>query len=149
MTVNVNSVRRRLALILDYLSEIRPLALMSLDNFLGDRYLPRAAERLLEITIQSAIDINNHLLKELSQISEQSNADSFLKLGQTGAITPELAQLLSDSGKFRNRLAHRYDEVDYEIVFWVLSEVLGQYPLYVEQVENFVNSLEENNAAQS
>ena len=141
MTVNVNSVRRRLDLILDYLSEIRPLTLMSLDEFLSDRYLPRAAERLLEITIQAALDINNHLLKQLAQISEQSNADSFLKLGQIGAITPELAQLLSDSGKFRNRLAHRYHEVDYEIVFLVLNEVLGQYPLYIEQVENFIDSL--------
>ena len=145
MTVNVSSMRRKLALILDYLSEIAPLARMSLDNFLGDRYLPRAAERLLEITIQAALDINNHLLKEFAQTSEQSNADSFLKLGQVGAITPELAQLLSDSGKFRNRLAHRYNEVDSEIVFLVLSQVLQQYPLYAAQVESFIDSLEEKN----
>lgn len=142
MTVNINSVRRRLGLILDYLSEIRPLTLMSLDKFLSDRYLLRAAERLLEITIQAALDINIHLLKELSQTAKQSNADSFLEVSRIGAITPELAQLLSDSGKFRNRLAHRYDEIDYEVVFLVLSEVLGQYPLYVEQVEDFVDSLE-------
>jgi uncharacterized protein YutE (UPF0331/DUF86 family) len=142
MKVNINSVRRRLDLILDYLSEIRPLTLMNLDEFLSDRYLPRAAERLLEITVQAAIDINNHLLKQISGISEQSKSDSFINLGKLGAITPELAQLLSDSGKFRNRLAHRYDEIDYEIVFGVLGKVLEDYPLYVEQVENFVDSLE-------
>jgi uncharacterized protein YutE (UPF0331/DUF86 family) len=144
MTIDINSVHYRLDLILDYLNEIKPLASISLDEFLHNRYLLRAAERLLEITIQAAIDINNHLLKELSQTSKQSNADVFLELSRLGAITPELAQLLSESGKFRNRLAHRYDDVDPEIVFSVINEVLEQYPLYVEQIENFMDSLEEN-----
>ncbi|MGA7933244.1 MAG: DUF86 domain-containing protein [Kovacikia sp.] len=149
MTIDINSVHHRLDLILDYLNEIKPLASISLDEFLHNRYLLRAAERLLEITIQAAIDINNHLLKELSQTSEQSNADVFLELSRLGAITPALAQLLSESGKFRNRLAHRYDDVDPEIVFSVINEVLEQYPLYVEQVENFMDSLEENDDAES
>jgi uncharacterized protein YutE (UPF0331/DUF86 family) len=149
MTIDINSVHRRLEFILDYLNEIKPLASISLDEFLHNRYLLRAAERLLEITIQAAIDINNHLLKELSQTSKQSNADVFLKLSRLGVITPELAQLLSESGKFRNRLAHRYDDVDPEIVFSVINEVLEQYPLYVEQVENFMDSLEENDNAES
>jgi uncharacterized protein YutE (UPF0331/DUF86 family) len=149
MTIDINSVHRRLDLILDYLNEIKPLASISLDEFLHNRYLLRAAERLLEITIQAAIDINNHLLKELSKTSKQSNADVFLELSRLGAITPALAQLLSESGKFRNRLAHQYDDVDPEIVFSAINEVLEQYPLYVEQVENFMDSLEEEEDAES
>jgi uncharacterized protein with HEPN domain len=49
MTLDLDSVRLRLALILDYLNEIEPLASMSFEEFLSNRYMQRAAERLLEI----------------------------------------------------------------------------------------------------
>lgn len=142
MTLDLNSIRLRLALILDYLSEIRPLASMSLEAFLNDRYMQRAAERLLEITVQAAIDINNHLLKERFSIAIPSNAIGFQELSRCGVISEELANQLADSGRLRNRLAHRYYEIDYEIVFTVLSEVLDHYPLYAQQVETFIDSLE-------
>jgi uncharacterized protein YutE (UPF0331/DUF86 family) len=142
MTLDLNSIRLRLALILDYLDEIRPLTLMSLEEFLSDRYMQRAAERLLEITVQAAIDINNHLLKEQFNLAISSNATGFQDLSRFGVISEELANQLADSGRLRNRLAHRYYEIDYEIVFSVLSEVLDDYPQYAQQVENFIGSLE-------
>jgi uncharacterized protein YutE (UPF0331/DUF86 family) len=142
MTLNLDSIRLRLALILDYLSEIKPLASMSLEEFLSNRYMQRAAERLLEITVQAAIDINNHLLKEQFRIVIPSNAIGFQELSRCGVISGELASQLADSGRLRNRLAHRYYEINYEIVFTVLSEVLEHYPQYAQQVENFIGSLE-------
>jgi uncharacterized protein YutE (UPF0331/DUF86 family) len=142
MTLDLNSVRLRLALILDYLDEIKPLASMSLEEFLGNRYMLRAAERLLEITVQAAIDINNHLLKEQFKIAIPSNAIGFQELGRFGVISQGLANQLADSGRLRNRLAHRYYEIDYEIVFTVLSEVLEHYPLYTQQIESFIGLLE-------
>lgn len=149
MMLNFDSVRLRLALILDYVDEIRPLASMSLEEFLSNRYMQRAAERLLEITVQAAIDINNHLLKEQFGFSIPSNAIGFQELSRYGVISGELANQLADSGRLRNRLAHRYDEIDYEILFTVLSEVLEDYPLYAQQVENFIDSLEANHDTES
>ena len=142
MTLNFNSVHLRLVLILDYLNEIKPLASMSLEDFLNNRYMQRAAERLLEITVQAAIDINNHLLKEQFGLAIPSNAIGFQELSRCGVISEELASQLADSGRLRNRLAHRYDEIDYEILFTVLSKALEHYPLYAQQVEKFIDSLQ-------
>jgi uncharacterized protein YutE (UPF0331/DUF86 family) len=144
MTLDLDSVRLRLALILDYLNEIEPLASMSFEEFLSNRYMQRAAERLLEITIQAAIDTNNHLLKEQFGFAIPSNAIGFQELSRCGVISGELANQLADSGRLRNRLAHRYYEIDYGILFTILSEVLAHYPLYAQQVENFVDLLEAN-----
>ena len=44
-----------------------------------------------------------------------------------------------------NRLAHRYYAVDPEMVFQIIFEALNQYPEYIQQIENFLDSLEENN----
>ncbi|MEX0269381.1 DUF86 domain-containing protein [Leptolyngbyaceae cyanobacterium UHCC 1019] len=149
MTLDFDSVRLRLALILDYLDEIEPLASMSLEDFLSSRYMQRAAERLLEITVQAAIDINNHLLKEQFGFPIPSNAIRFQELSRYGVISGELANQLANSGRLRNRLAHRYYEIDYEILFAILSKILVDYPLYAQQVENFIGLLEANHDAES
>lgn len=149
MTLDLDSIRLRLALILDYLSEIEPLASMGLEEFLSNRYMQRAAERLLEITVQAAIDINNHLLKKQFGLAIPSNAIGFQELSRCGVISGELANQLADSGRLRNRLAHRYYEIDYETLFAILSEVLEHYPLYAQQVENFIDLLEANYDAES
>jgi uncharacterized protein YutE (UPF0331/DUF86 family) len=145
MTLDPNTVRFRLSLILDYLDELRPLTALTLEEFLSDRYKTRAAERVLEITIQAALDINNHLLKEQFRVSKKSNSDGFLELGQFSVLQSQLAQDMHESGSFRNRLAHRYYAVDSEMVFQIIFEALAQYPEYVQQIENFLDSLEENN----
>jgi uncharacterized protein YutE (UPF0331/DUF86 family) len=145
MNLDIKTTRYRLNLILNYLDELKPLAAMTLDEFLQNRYGKRAAERILEITIQAAIDINNHLVTQVGQVSGRSNADLFLELSRIGSITSDLSIQLSESGKFRNRLAHQYDKVDPAIVFDALSEALEQYPLYVQQVSNFLDSIGETN----
>jgi uncharacterized protein YutE (UPF0331/DUF86 family) len=149
MTLDLDSIRLRLALILDYLSEIEPLASMGRDEFLSNRYMQRAAERLLEITVQAAIDTNNHLLKEQFGLAISSNAIGFQELSRYAVISEELANQLADSGRLRNRLAHRYYEIDYEILFAILSKVLEHYPQYAQQIENFISSLETNHDAES
>lgn len=145
MTLDPNTIRFRLDLILDYLNELRPLAALTLDEFLSDRYKTRAAERVLEITIQAALDINNHLLKEQFKVVRKSNSDGFLELRKFNVLPSQLAQDMHESGGFRNRLAHHYYAVDPEIVFQIIFEALNQYPEYIQQIENFLDSLEENN----
>lgn len=143
MTIDFNSTRRRLDLILDYLGELSPLRALTLSEFLGDIYKIRAAERLLEITIQAALDINNHILKQHFQISKKSNVDGFLELAQLGVMSEELAQALNQSGGFRNRLAHHYDSILSELVFQFIPQALTQFTDYVEQISDFLDSLED------
>jgi uncharacterized protein YutE (UPF0331/DUF86 family) len=143
--IDVDAMRYRLDLILDYLQEIQPLTMLSLDEFLADTYKKRGAERLLEITIQAALDINNHLLKEHFRVVKTTNSDGFLEMGQLGPLTPELAQEINKSGSFRNRLAHRYDKVDPEVVFQFIPKLIDQFSQYVEQISDFLNVLEDSN----
>jgi len=142
MTININLVRHRLDLILDYLSELKPLESVDYEEFLRDRYKQLAAERLIEIIIQAAIDINKHLLKQVSQSVAKSNADAFGVMSELGIIQLGLAQKLAESGKLRNRLTHRYDEIDPEMIFSFISQILTDYPQYVEQIADFIDVLE-------
>jgi uncharacterized protein YutE (UPF0331/DUF86 family) len=145
MTIDISSIRYRLDLILSYLEELSPLRALSLSEFLDDIYKIRAAERLLEITLQAILDINNHILKAHFQISKKSNDDGFQELAQRDVIADALAQSLLKSGGFRNRLAHHYDTISPELIFQFIPEALAQFPDYVEQISDFLDLIEGTN----
>ncbi|MGL4501849.1 MAG: type VII toxin-antitoxin system HepT family RNase toxin, partial [Planktothrix sp.] len=103
------------------------------------------SERLIQLLVEAATDISSYLLVELHQVTPSTYVDSFILAGQNGIITQDLAATLSKSGGMRNRLVHNYDEIKPKIVFSAISRALEEYPIYIRQVNNYLDSLEVNN----
>lgn len=101
-------------------------------------------ERLLELVIQSALDINKFLIKRVAGKNIEKNYDSFIRAGEAGFISVELAQKLAPSGSLRNVLAHEYDGIQPEEVFQGLQKALEQYPQYVAEIQKYLDSQEDN-----
>ena len=59
-------------------------------------------------------------------------------------ITDKLAEEIKESIDTRNVLAHRYFEISPEEVFAEIEDILEKYPLYVRQIETFVNSTQDS-----
>lgn len=114
----------------------------ALEEYLADEDTQIIVERLLELVIQSALDINRTLLKRVAGKSVESNYDSFIEMGNSSFISMDLARELAPSGSFRNILAHEYDEIIPEEVYRALSKVFEQYSLYLESIQNYLDSLE-------
>lgn len=114
----------------------------ALEEYLADEDAQIIVERLLELVIQSALDINRTLLKRVAGKSVESNYDSFIEMGNSSFIPMDLARELAPSGSFRNILAHEYDEIIPEEVYRALSKVFEQYLLYLESIQNYLDSLE-------
>lgn len=96
-------------------------------------------ERSLEVLIQAAADINRYILKRKlnlssSQVGQIANSESFIMLAQSDVLPELLATELAESGKFRNVLAHLYDEILPEKVIDALSRTLLYYPSYLEAI---------------
>jgi len=66
-----------------------------------------AAERWAEEIIESAININNEILKDFGKISE-SYYESFLELKVIDLFDDEFLEKIANTAGFRNRLAHEY-----------------------------------------
>jgi uncharacterized protein YutE (UPF0331/DUF86 family) len=137
-------INYKLRMMLQHLRELEPFAEISLEQFLSDRYKQLIVERLLELIIQISLDLTRHLLKELNRETAKTNADTFIEASEIGIISSELAQDLGNGGKLRNLIVHRYDQVDYEKIFAAIKVALEKYPIYVEQVSGFLDSLEVN-----
>ncbi|MBO0349387.1 DUF86 domain-containing protein [Phormidium pseudopriestleyi FRX01] len=138
-------VGRRLELIAKYLETLREFQSVTRYDFLNTFRDQVAVERLLELMIQSALDINKHILVSRYQVHPKTNESCFLEAGRNGIISTELAQKISRSAKMRNILAHKYEDIDPEVVYTAISKALQQYPLYIRQVSDYLNSLEVDN----
>ncbi|MDF5726074.1 MAG: DUF86 domain-containing protein [Rhizonema sp. PD37] len=115
---------------------------MSLNDYLEDFHKQLVVERLLQLMIEAATDINKYLLLQLHQISTATNFDSFTEVGKQGFITQDLAAKLAQSVGMRNILVHQYKDIDSRIVFSSIPKALEQYRLYAEQIKISVESLE-------
>ncbi|KST67901.1 type VII toxin-antitoxin system HepT family RNase toxin [Mastigocoleus testarum] len=142
-SIDSEIILARLRLIAKYYNTLEQFSDVSLDDFLGDFNKQLIVERLLQLMIQSAIDINNHILSRLQPDNVVSNFEVFIELAKCDVITEDLAIKLAPSAGLRNRLVHEYDDIDSSQVFKAISFALQQYPLYVKQINNYLISLEQ------
>lgn len=137
-------VERKLQLITDSLETLVEFKDESLDSLKNDEIKMAAMERLIERIVMRAIDINEHLLSELSTGKEKSTRltyrDTFLMLADLGVYPPEFAEQIAASAGLWNILVHDYNDVDRRIVHGSIKSCLQDYHRYVEHVRTFLDT---------
>jgi uncharacterized protein YutE (UPF0331/DUF86 family) len=94
----------------------------------------KAAEKLLQESIEAAIDVNTHVLVELGHGVPPDYHRSFTDLGRHGLLPAELADALAPSAGLRNRLVHQYAAIDDRRVFDAIGSAVEHFRRYVEAV---------------
>lgn len=138
-------VEAKFLLMLKYINRLQEFELVTQEEYLNAFDLQLISERLIQLLVEAATDINTYLLVELHQVTPPTYFDSFILAGRNGIVTQDLAAKLAESAGMRNRLVHQYDEINHEIVFSAIPKALQQYPLYIRQVTEYLDSLEDDN----
>jgi uncharacterized protein YutE (UPF0331/DUF86 family) len=136
--VDAAVIRRKLGHIAECLDALRPLARMTLPEYQARLYERKAAERLLQEAIEAALDINAHMIAELGANVPDEYYSGFLKLGELGVLSRELADALAPSAGLRNRLVHEYAGLDDAKVLASIAVILDLYPRYVQATEVYL-----------
>lgn len=125
---------------LNELSKIKPVTLEEYEKSIKDK---RACERLLQISIETVIDIANIIVSEL-KLGIPSDEDMlFDKLKQKNIISEKMTLTLKEMKGFRNILVHNYGEVKNELAFENLEE-LGDFEEFKEEILRFLKNYEGN-----
>lgn len=122
--VDENVVVDRLELINQYMNECKEMRDVSRDEYLDDIVLQRAVERSLMNAIQSCIDLAAHVRAAEDLGSAETSREEIEALVEAGILTEETGAKLAEAVGFRNHLAHRYGDVDHDLVYDVLQEDL-------------------------
>ncbi len=133
-------IERKLRLLAEYLSELEQVSQASYKQYQGSFQVKRSAERLIQLVVEVATDINGLLIMGLGEAPPQDYYTSFTQLGKLAVLPDDFAQTLAPTTAIRNRLVHEYDTVDDRLVYASIKPLLEEFTQYLELIRKYVQN---------
>jgi len=138
--IDKNLIKRKVAAIQADLSELIKFKDYSIEQMVGNYRYHKVVERIIEVVVNEAIDINQHIIvnsgyKELPF----DFRESFLLLIKLKVYPKSFAQNISNSVGLRNILVHQYRKLDEQIFYASIKDCLRQYPKYCSYILEFLD----------
>jgi len=122
-----------------YLRELQEIAPRSYEEFLGTEK-KRACERLLQLAVESVIDVCHLLVVALRLGLPAEEDDLFGKLVHAGILSEAMGGTVREMKGFRNILVHEYAEVDDRLVYEVVQTRTGDFRAFSEEILTYLRS---------
>ena len=123
----------------NYISELEKFKPDTFKEYQNNQLKRYAIERIIQLIIDLALDINNILMKKADRYPAQDYYSSFLELIDLGILSEEFAKDIAPSTGIRNRLVHEYEEVDNKVVYQNLDKLIKYYLSYIKHVNENIN----------
>ncbi len=122
-----------------YIEEIEPLLKFSNEEIKNDGTRLHASERLIQLIVDAAIDINTHIIAEKKLEVPDDYHGTFEELFRGKILTHELAKKIAPSVGLRNRIIHQYEKVDLDLMLSSAKKGITDYVEYLKQIKNFID----------
>lgn len=118
----------------EYISELEEFKPETYSEYKNDQLKRYAIERLIQLIIDLALDVNNILIKKSEHYPAQDYFSSFLELVDLEILPEEFARDIAPSTGIRNRLVHEYEKVNDKLVYQNLDKLIKYYLDYIKYV---------------
>jgi len=88
----------------------------------------------LEKAIHNCVDISLHLLSSLEVKTPETMAESFELLNTKNIISEDLSIRMIKAVGFRNIAVHTYQDLDYDIIFSLITKNLIDFELFAKSI---------------
>lgn len=133
-------VRQKLAFLLEHLDELEPLAAITLDEYRADVIKRHATEKLIELVVGYATDVNQLVIEGAGRAAPQSYYHSFILVAELNVLPRDLATRLASTTGLRNRLVHLYEKLEHESVYYSLAPLVKNYRQYLVLVNDYLHA---------
>lgn len=123
-----------------YLAELRPLLARVPKTGLSDTVDQHAIERLFQLVVDAALDVNTHIIIQKTFESADDYQSTFAILARHGVIPSNLANLIAPSVGLRNRLVHDYDKIDVRLMLTHVNKGVDQYDEYIATIIAYLDA---------
>ncbi len=131
-------VRRKLTKLDQYLGELEVLRGVTLEEYLADSRHRRAVERLIQLVVDAAVDLNTHVIVDAGLPAPADAYGSFVVAGKMGLLPDELAAEIAPSTGERNIIVHEYEAIDNVIVYRSIDLTLDLYRKYLAAATEYL-----------
>ncbi|HMQ24509.1 MAG TPA: DUF86 domain-containing protein [Acidimicrobiales bacterium] len=132
------TVAARLRAMSETLGDLEALRSIRDDTLREEPLTRAAAERLIQVVVDLAVDINTHLVTSATGAAPHTGHDSFTAMAGIGALTDDLANRLAPCAGLRNILVHRYADIRTDLVADAIPTVLDGFAEFVTQVADWL-----------
>jgi uncharacterized protein YutE (UPF0331/DUF86 family) len=126
------------------LRDLRLLADRSADDLAAAPLERAAAERLVQVVVDLAVDVNSHLVVASGAAAPETGRESFPAAAAIGALDDELAERLAPSAGLRNLLVHRYADIRLDLLAAGVAATLEDFPSYIRQISTHLLSIDDS-----
>lgn len=135
MTFSKAFVLEKLTEIEKYQNELKQLLDFSDEEILNDSGKMHIAERLLQLIVDTTLDINQHFIKELGLEPAEDFQSTFYILGKHNVIPNDFAVKIAPVVGLWNRVVHRYDTLNKDLFVKTLREDYKDFDLYGKLIQ--------------
>ena len=122
-----------------YVEKLKHLASLRREEFLSDFTKVESAKHLFQVSVESCIDVSNHIIASERFRAPKSYAETFEILAEQGIIEKDFLPTLRQMVQFRNRLVHLYWEVDVEVIHDLLQKNIGDFDTFTSQILRYLS----------
>lgn len=98
-----------------------------------------AVERYLYLVAQAAIELAEATIAFKNLRKPSTMGESFSILAEGGLIPEAVSEKMIKLAGFRNVIAHEYEKINYDIVYAVLQQKLGDVEEFVDSIRRALN----------
>ena len=139
--INKDLVTNKMADMRKYLEELMPILQHGSREIIDDNLKLRSVERLFQLIVDTAIDINTYIIIE-SEISVPDDYQStFMILGEHSMLPMDFAQAIAPSVGLRKLIVHKYGRVDIGRMIDDVKNNIGQYKDYLKHISEFTKKM--------
>ena len=122
-----------------YVEKLKHLASLRREEFLSDFTKVESAKHLFQVSVESCIDVSNHIIASERFRAPKSYVETFEILVEQGFIEKDFLPTLRQMVQFRNRLVYLYWEVDAEVIYDILQKNLGDFEIFTSQILRYLS----------
>jgi len=142
MTFQKAFVVQKLEQICGYLKEIEELFKLSDKEILADSNRVHAAERLLQLIVDTIIDVNQHFIGELNLKISDDLQGTFYILGENKILPEDFTQRIAPVAGLRNRIVHRYESLGKELFIKTFRKNYSDFKEYINLISQHLEKIE-------
>lgn len=136
--INYELVKDKLAEIEQYYRAMQSLLALTARELIEDVHKLRSMERHFQLIVDTALDVNSHIITELNLPMPDDYQNTFEVLGRQRVIPMDFALRIAPSVGLRNRVVHKYGKVDVKRMVDDIKGNIGQYVDYLRHVSEYL-----------
>ncbi|MGB9613603.1 MAG: type VII toxin-antitoxin system HepT family RNase toxin, partial [Candidatus Margulisiibacteriota bacterium] len=130
-------IMEQIKIIEDDLKKLKEKSDLSLEQYLQDEDSQDVVERRFQTSIESCINIGNHLISQLDLKMPEDYASVFYRLTSAKVIDRRLADEMADLARFRNALVHLYWRIDHKDVYRKMKKRISIIKRFLKEIYSF------------